>query len=196
MRADDEDGGLGDVSAALPAALRASGVDAMTLLPGYPAVLDHVGRAREAARLTLLGFQCRLLRADPLIVLDCPPLYERDGGPTTGPTGATGMTTRSASGCSPAPPRFLGGARNPLDWRAQIVHCHDWPAGLAPFYLRGEPEPAASVMTIHNLAFQGNYDAQLLASLELPPSAFTIDGVEFLRPALVPQRAASRARTP
>src|ERR1043166_6930782 len=61
-------GGLGDVSAALPAALRASGVDAMTLLPGYPAVLDHVGRAPEAARLTLLGFQCRLLRPDPLLV--------------------------------------------------------------------------------------------------------------------------------
>jgi len=35
------------------------------------------------------------------------------------------------------------------------------------------------VMTIHNLAFQGNYDAQLLARLELPPSAFTIDGLEF-----------------
>jgi starch synthase len=46
-------------------------------------------------------------------------------------------------------------------------------------YLRDEPERAASVMTIHNIAFQGNYDAGLLARLELPPSAFTIDGVEF-----------------
>src|ERR1044071_3654914 len=63
-------GGLGDVSAALPAALPVS--------PEFP---DHVGPAPEAARLTLLGFQCRLLRADPLIVLACPPLYERDGGP-------------------------------------------------------------------------------------------------------------------
>jgi len=172
-------GGLGDVSAALPAALRASGVDAMTLLPGYPAVLDHVGRAREAARLTLLGLQCRLLRADPLIVLDCPPLYERDGGPYHRPDGRDWDDNPQRFGVLSRAAAVLGGARNPLDWRAQIVHCHDWPAGLAPFYLRGEPEPAASVMTIHNLAFQGNYDAQLLASLELPPSAFTIDGVEF-----------------
>src|SRR3954452_22442879 len=74
-------GGLGDVSEALPAALRAAGVDAMTLLPGYPPVLDQVGRGREALRVKLLGFDCRLLRADPFIVVDCPPLYQRDGGP-------------------------------------------------------------------------------------------------------------------
>src|ERR1044071_8753368 len=74
-------GGLGDVSAALPAALRASGVDAMTLLPGYPAVLDRVGRAPAAAWLTWLGFKCRRRRAAPLIALACPPLCEREGGP-------------------------------------------------------------------------------------------------------------------
>ncbi len=59
------------------------------------------------------------------------------------------------------------------------MHCHDWPAGLAPLYLREEPEPAASVMTIHNLAFQGNFGAGLLGELQLPPSAFTLHGVEF-----------------
>ena len=69
-------GGLGDVSEALPAAQRAAGVDAMTLLPGYPPVLDHIGGARETARLSVLGFDCRLLRADPFIVVDCPPLYQ------------------------------------------------------------------------------------------------------------------------
>src|SRR5262245_43524783 len=74
-------GGLGDVSEALPEALRAAGVDALTLLPGYPAVLAHVGKAREEAKLSLLGFACRLLRADRFLVLDCPVLYARDGGP-------------------------------------------------------------------------------------------------------------------
>ena len=49
-------GGLGDVSEALPAALRAAGVDAMTLLPGYPAVLDGVGKKTLVAKLKVLGF--------------------------------------------------------------------------------------------------------------------------------------------
>src|SRR5437879_3611348 len=73
-------GGLGDVSEALPKALRAAGVDVRTLLPGYKEVLNYVGKAEEAARFTLLGFECRLLDAGAFLVLDCPPLYVRDGG--------------------------------------------------------------------------------------------------------------------
>ena len=172
-------GGLGDVSEALPAALGAAGVAAMTLLPGYPPVLDHVRGAREAARIGLLGFECRLLREDPFIVVDCPPLYARDGGPYHAPDGREWDDNALRFGVLSRAAALLGGARSPLEWRPAIVHCHDWPAGLAPVYLRDEPERAASVMTIHNLAFQGNYDAQLLAPLEVPPSAFTIDGVEF-----------------
>jgi starch synthase len=172
-------GGLGDVSEALPAALREAGVDAMTLLPGYPPVLDHVGRAHEALRVTLLGFECRLVRADPFIVVDCPALYQREGGPYQGPDGHDWDDNALRFGVLSRAAALLGGARSPLDWRPAIVHCHDWPAGLAPVYLREEPKRAASVMTIHNLAFQGNYDAQLLARLELPASAFTIDGLEF-----------------
>jgi starch synthase len=172
-------GGLGDVSEALPAALREAGVDAMTLLPGYPPVLDHVGRAHEALRVTLLGFECRLVRADLFIVVDCPALYQREGGPYQGPGGHDWDDNALRFGVLSRAAALLGGARSPLDWRPAIVHCHDWPAGLAPVYLREEPKRAASVMTIHNLAFQGNYDAQLLARLELPASAFTIDGLEF-----------------
>jgi len=172
-------GGLGDVSEALPAALRAAGVDAMTLLPGYPAVLDHVGGAREAARLNLLGFECRLLRADPLIVVDCPPLYARDGGPYHTPDGQDWDDNALRFGVLSRAAARLGGARSPLDWRPAIVHCHDWPAGLAPVYLRDEPERAASVMTIHNVAFQGNYDPALLPTLELAGALFTLEGLEF-----------------
>jgi starch synthase len=172
-------GGLGDVSAALPEALRAAGVDALTLLPGYPAVLDHVGKAREAAKLELLGFACRLLRADPFLVLDCPALYVRDGGPYQMPDGRDWDDNPVRFGVLSRAAALLGGARTPLDWQPQVLHCHDWPSGLAPAYLRGEAGRAASVITIHNVAFQGNYDAALLSRLELPPSAYSIDGVEF-----------------
>ena len=172
-------GGLGDVSEALPAALRAAGVDAMALLPGYPAVLDGVGKKTLVAKLRLLGFECPLLQADPFIVVDCPPLYRRDGGPYHTPDGNDWDDNALRFGVLSRAAALLGSARSPLDWRPAIVHCHDWPAGLAPVYLREEPERAASVMTIHNLAFQGNYGAELLQRLELAPSAFTIDGVEF-----------------
>jgi starch synthase len=172
-------GGLGDVSEALPAALRAAGTDAMTLLPGYPAVLDGVGKKTLVAKLKVLGFDCRLLRADPFIVIDCPVLYQRGGGPYHATDGRDWDDNALRFGVLSRAAALLGGARSPLEWRPAIVHCHDWPAGLAPVYLREEPGRAASVMTIHNLAFQGNYDAQLLARLELAPSTFTIDGVEF-----------------
>jgi len=172
-------GGLGDVSEALPAALRAAGVDAMILLPGYPPVLDHVAGAREAAKLTLLGFECRLLRADPFIVLDCPSLYARDGGPYQTHDGRDWDDNALRFGVFSRAAALLAGARTPLDWRVQVLHCHDWPSGLAPVYLRDEPGRAASVMTIHNLSFQGNHDPALLARLELPPSVFTPEGIEF-----------------
>ena len=172
-------GGLGDVSAALPEALRAAGMDVLALLPGYREVLDGIGKATAVAGVTLLGFDCRLLRADKFIVVSCPQLYERDGGPYQDFMGRDWHDNALRFGVFARAAALLGGARSPLDWRAHAVHCHDWPAGLAPLYLREEPTPAASVMTIHNLAFQGNFGAGLLGELQLPPSAFTLHGVEF-----------------
>jgi starch synthase len=172
-------GGLGDVSEALPVALRADGVDAMTLLPGYPTVLDGVGKKTLVGKLKVLGFECLLLQADPFIVIDCPALYQRDGGPYHASDGRDWDDNPLRFGVLSRAAALLGGARSPLDWRPAIVHCHDWPAGLAPVYLRDEPERAASVMTIHNVAFQGNYDPALLPTLELPGSLFTLEGLEF-----------------
>jgi starch synthase len=172
-------GGLGDVSQALPDALRAAGLDVMTLLPGYPQVLDGVGKTTPVSKLTLLGCECRLLRADPYIVLDCPHLYARDGGPYQTHDGRDWDDNALRFGVFSRAAALLGGSRTPLEWQPQVVHCHDWPAGLAPVYLSAEPGRAAAVMTIHNVAFQGNYDPALLSTLELPASLFTLEGVEF-----------------
>src|SRR3990170_4397901 len=80
-------GGLGDVSAALPAALRALGIEVDTLLPGYAGVLDKLGEASEEERFSELGCDCRLLRSRHLRVLDCPALYQRGGSPYQDPGG-------------------------------------------------------------------------------------------------------------
>ncbi|MEO8655180.1 MAG: glycogen synthase GlgA, partial [Ramlibacter sp.] len=68
-------------------------------------------------------------------------------------------------------------------WQPDVVHCHDWHTGLAPLYLRqmalpGSP-PAASVFTVHNLAYQGLFPYSLFPQLGLPDHLFGIDGIEF-----------------
>ena len=83
-------GGLADVAGALPAALAPHGVAMTTLLPGYPAVLAAITPKRRKPKVLhewgdLLGEPARLvagaLGAHPLLVLDCPVLFAREGGP-------------------------------------------------------------------------------------------------------------------
>src|SRR5690606_12186038 len=75
---------------------------------------------------------------------------------------------------------LLASSHSPIGWRPRILHCNDWQAGLAPAYLHFMPgEKARTVMTIHNLAYQGVYPAVTLSRLGLPPSAFSTDGVEY-----------------
>lgn len=178
-------GGLADVSAALPAALRRAGVDARVLMPGYGAVLGWVeGRARLAGVLELAPFPpARLLESElpdgtPLLVLDCPAFYAREGGPYHQPGGADwpdndlrfGLLSRAAAEL----------ARPGRDWAPQVLHCNDWQTGLAPSWLSILPGPrAATLMTIHNLAYQGIFPASAMERLGLPWSLFQPDGVEF-----------------
>ncbi len=172
-------GGLGDVSAALPRALHAVGIDVRTLLPGYKEVLAAFAGARPTAVFRVLGFPCRLLEAGAFLVVDCPELYVRDGGPYQGPEGRDWPDNPVRFGVLCKTAALLGTPRTPLSWRARLVHCHDWPAALAPVYLHGEPERPATVMTVHNLAFQGLCDPALLGPLELAPSYFALEGLEF-----------------
>jgi starch synthase len=79
-------GGLADVAGALPGALAAHGVDVTTLVPGYPAVLAKIGKAKAVHKWdALLGSPARLLAAKlgeyALLVLDAPTLFNREGGP-------------------------------------------------------------------------------------------------------------------
>lgn len=181
-------GGLGDVCAALPATLRGLGIDVRVLLPGYPQVLRYARAMKEtekAATVTALGYQARLLSGRlpdsdiPLLVLDCPALYDRPGGPYQDAQGEDWPDNALRFGLLSRVAALIGSAATPLAWRAHIVHCHDWPGGLVPLYLAGEASRAKTLMTVHNLAFQGNFDPGLLERLELPPGAWSMEGVEF-----------------
>jgi len=185
-------GGLADVAGALPAAVSPHRVEMTTLLPGYPAVLAALGRCRVVHTWeSLLGEPARLLAGklgdSPLLVLEAPAFFGRDGNPYLDPTGhdwadnwrrfaAFGRAAADiAGGCI-----VQRGKSRPFD----LLHAHDWQAAMAPAYLRWampeEAPPVSSVLTIHNMAFQGWSGAETFPRLGLPRSAWAMErGVEY-----------------
>ncbi len=186
-------GGLADVLGALPAALAQAGADARVLLPAFPALAAALTGAREVAQLALPWggapahllaghFEVPPLRGMPIYLLHHDALYSRPGNPYNDASGAAyadnhrrfallGLAaTRLAEGLDPA-------------WLPQVVHGHDWHAGLAPAYLAysraAGASRAASVFTVHNLAYQGLFASSVFGELGLPAAAYTLHGVEF-----------------
>jgi starch synthase len=191
-------GGLGDVSGALPPALRDAGCDVRVLLPGFPPIRSGVGPSRlprsyplqlpagQGPRVEDLG-----LSEPPVVhpatlpgsglaayVLEARALFDRPGNPyldTHGDNGIRFALLAWSAAC-------IGHGLDP-HWQPDVLHCHDWHTGLAPLYLRQMampgPPPAASVFTIHNLAYQGIFPDSLFGQLGLPEYLFGIDGIEF-----------------
>ncbi|MDE8346754.1 MAG: glycogen/starch synthase, partial [Acidocella sp.] len=177
-------GGLADVAGALPLAMVAHGVATTTLLPGYPAVLAALPDAEIIAVLPQwFGGPAQLWRGQlaglDLMVLDAPLLYDRPGGPYAGPDGADWPDNAIRFAALGRVAAWLG-QRGVPGFTPDILHAHDWQAGLAMAYLQfnGGQRPR-TVMTVHNLAFQGLFDASLLGALGLPPESFVVEGVEF-----------------
>jgi starch synthase len=178
-------GGLADVVGALPAALAPHEVRVRTLLPGYPAVRDRLHEVREVAHLPHgFGGPAALLEATAgdldLLVLDAPHLYTRAGGPYADATGRDWSDNLARFAALSRVAADIGRGLLPT-WRPDVVHAHDWQAGLTPAYLAygaGERRPG-SVMTVHNLAFQGTFPVDAFPSLGLPPEAYGLHGVEY-----------------
>ena len=177
-------GGLADVVGALPPALKAERVAVRTLIPGYPQVLKRIRRAEAVHAFPALGGgPARLLAARAqgldLLVLDAPHLFDRGGGPYAGPDGGD-WPDNSIRFAALARAAASVGQGVLAGWRPEVVHAHDWQAGLTAAYLQYDRAPRpATVMTVHNLAFQGQFDRRLLPRLGLPPASFTSDGVEY-----------------
>jgi starch synthase len=180
-------GGLADVVGALPAALAPHGVTLTTLLPGFPAVMQAVKRGKILHSYdTLLGEPARLISGrlgqSPLIVLDAPGFFAREGTPYGDPSGIDWADNwRRFAALGRATADLAGGLvkARPFD----LVHAHDWQAAMALAYLRFAPlkDSAAvpGVMTVHNMAFQGHFGREVFKELGLPRSAWSITGVEY-----------------
>jgi starch synthase len=177
-------GGLGDVAGALPLALVAEDVRSTTLVPGYPAVMAALREGSPVHRFpTLFGGEATLVSGTAagldLLAIDAPHLYARSGNPYVGSDGRDWADNALRFGALGFVAAEIGAGLIP-GIAPDIVHAHDWQAGLAPAYLhyRGGRRPG-TVMTVHNLAFQGWFPAETRAVLGLPPEAFSIDGVEY-----------------
>jgi len=174
-------GGLADVIGAVPKALAAEGVGVRVLIPAYPA-LTGLGGTEVLTFDDLFGGPARVLavRAEGLdmLVLEAAHLFDREGSIYLGPDGQDwGDNDLRFAALS-----FVGAeiAKGGVDgWSVDVVNAHDWQAGLVPAYLRQAGDETPVVMTIHNIAFQGLFDATRLGALGLDAALFTPDGIEY-----------------
>jgi len=180
-------GGLADVIAALPAALHALGMDVRILLPGYPGLADRLRAVHTVRVLPDLpgGPPARLLTGlgeDDITfyVLDAPSFFARDGNPYLGPDGRDWPDNHLRFGALSKAAAQIGWDGDGEGWRPDVVHAHDWQAGLTPAFLAlgNRPRPA-SILTVHNLAFQGLFPPDTLHELDLPLASFSMHGMEF-----------------
>ncbi|MEL7415085.1 MAG: glycogen synthase GlgA [Pseudomonadota bacterium] len=176
-------GGLADVAGALPGALALLGVEMRTLLPAYRQVLAQVPDAEVVAPLPpFFGPGARLLSGRSagldLLLLDAPELFDRPGGPYVDATGQDWPDNWR---------RFAALGRAALDiakglvpgFVPDLVHAHDWLGGLVPVYMKFGDAAQPTVITIHNIAFQGQFGADVFPLLGLPAAAFNVDGLEY-----------------
>jgi starch synthase len=177
-------GGLADVVGALPAALQAEGVETRTLVPGYSDVLSALGASDCLLEWPhFFGGAARLLQGShgqlDLFVLDAPHLFARPGNPYLAPDGNDWPDNGPRFAALARMAENIGQGAIP-SFVPDVVHAHDWQAGLAPAYLHYSRRPRpATVMTIHNLAYQGLFPGQMLGELDLPSESFTMHGVEY-----------------
>jgi starch synthase len=177
-------GGLADVAGALPGALADHGMAVRTLLPAYPSVLSRLGKARIVRRYdALFGAPASLLTARvgdlDLLVLDAPAYFAREGGPYGDPAGQEwGDNWKRFAALSRVGADIA--AEGVKGWRPDLVHAHDWQGAMTAAYMRFGPAHAVpKVVTIHNLAFQGRFGADIFGQLGLPSEAWGVDGVEY-----------------
>lgn len=178
-------GGLGEVSAALPRAL-ANAFDVRVLIPGYREVLARHRSLTVVGELDAMANMpaCRIARASApdgltVYILLAPELYERDGTPYGDRAGLDWSDNHIRFGRLSSAAAEIALGRADVSWRADLVHCNDWPSALTPAYMRWRGRSAPSVLTVHNLAYQGLFPPEAMGDIGVPACAFHIEGVEF-----------------
>jgi starch synthase len=183
-------GGLADVAGALPKALAALGHDVRVVMPSYAMVekdrrwaakriIDEL-RVPLGGGIVKRGYVCetRIGRDLPVYLIGSADYFHD----------ATESSKLYTPGCD----AYIYFARAVFEliralspaWRPDLIHGNDWHMGFIPVYMAAhekisaELAAVASAYTVHNLSYQGEFDADVLARADLPPSLFTFDQVE------------------
>jgi len=177
-------GGLADVTGALPIAFAEQGVRVRTVVPGYPVVTGKFRKKKAVLQYPALqGGKASVFAVETagldLFVLYAPHLFDRQGGPYGNAAGMDWPDNwRRFAALSQVGADIASGAV--AGYQPDIVHAHDWQAAMTLAYMRyGRAAGVPSVMTVHNLAFQGQFGAAIFGELDLPGQAMALDGVEY-----------------
>lgn len=195
-------GGLADVAAALPRALRKRGNDVIVVMPYHRSV--RLGKIPVVQTGTVVPvvvgdrtLACKLFRSTlpnsdvPIYFIDHGGYFDRDD-----PSCGFGLYQQSMPGGYKADypdnaERFTFFSRailevaSAISFAPDIIHANDWQCGLVPAYLsevyRERPEFAhtRSVFTIHNIAYQGMFDRNVMRLTNLPGWLFNHKQLEF-----------------
>jgi starch synthase len=176
-------GGLADVAGALTKYLHSAGHEVRTFSPCYAsidraafAVQPIEGATQVPLALGPHSYVFSVLRATlpggtPAYLIDCPALYARTALYTADPDEHLrflAFTRASLIACQR------------LRWAPAIVHCNDWHTAFAPLFLRTSfaREPffshSRTVLTIHNIGYQGIFPASLVADLGIPEHRYLL----------------------
>ncbi|MDB2438886.1 glycogen synthase GlgA [Hellea sp.] len=178
-------GGLADVVGAVPFALEAEGADVTVFLPGFPTVLSGLKSKKTLAKLKdVAGEPAKLITGKTakglsIIALDAPHLFNVTGNPYQEKNGLdrADNAIKFAAFSKIAAQLAAGDFKIP---EFEIVHAHDWQAGLTAAYLKAMGrDDIKTVQTIHNLAFQGNFPKHIMSNIGLPDEFFRDYGLEY-----------------
>jgi len=180
-------GGLGDVSASLPVAIKEKKHDVRIILPAYRDVMQIAGSTKQLAELNLPGVigSVKLLQTNlpdtsiPVYLVDYPNAFNRAGNPYVGQDGEPWPDNAERFSLFCKVITEVAQNRAGLNWQPDILHCNDWQSALAPALLHSESARPATVFTIHNLAYQGNFPHSTFTALGLPPELWSSEALEF-----------------
>lgn len=182
-------GGLADVSAALPAALISAGVDVHAILPLYRTVRESCVLKGSKEQIIPVPFRSSVIPTRILTLRPSPGLHvsfiEREEF-----FDRSGLYEQGGQEYLDNADRFIFFCRAALnlcarkDFRPDLFHCHDWQTALIPVYLKVSGDGKADVsppvvLTIHNLAYQGNFPCETMKTAGLPEELFSMRGLEF-----------------
>jgi starch synthase len=179
-------GGLADVSHSLPNALHELGHDVRLVLPAYRSVLEKVEDLQLLGWLNLgADGDVRVVQAYhpefamPIWLVDAPAYFDREGNPYVNedsndwPDNPRRFTVFSRAAA------LLGVDALGIDWRPDVVHCNDWQSGLVHAFLSQELNPPRRIYTVHNLAYDCQFDYGEFQALKLPPHWWSMEHAEF-----------------